>query len=270
MLIIENCTFNYRRKGVPTIDGFSLKFEQGGVYGLLGSNGAGKSTLLQLICGLLTPESGKITLDGVNTRLRHPATLSKIFFVPEEFQLPEMKLSKYVKYYGALYPGFSNDDMQRHLSTFGITGDPKLSGLSMGQKKKVFLAFAMACNTELLILDEPTNGLDIPGKSAFRKFIAESMSDSRIFIISTHQVKDVDRILDHIVIMDSSRVLLDRSVARIQAEMKFIDSNDPELIGSALYSERSVGGASLILPNNDDSDSEINLELLFNYTLSKK
>lgn len=270
MLVIDSCTFNYRRSGVPTIDRFSLKFEQGGVYGLLGSNGAGKSTLLQLICGLLTPESGAITLDGVNTRRRLPETLSKIFFVPEEFELPDMKLSKYAHFYGSLYPNFSLEEMHRHLAMFGIQGDPKLKALSMGQKKKVFLAFAMACNTELLILDEPTNGLDIPGKSAFRRFIAESMSDSRIFIISTHQVKDVDRILDHIIIMDSSRVLLDKTVTEIQTQMKFVDSNDPELIESALYSERSIGGASLILHNDDDSDSEINLELLFNYTLSKK
>ena len=268
MLTIKNCSFSYSRKGEPTINDFSLQLKEGGVYGLLGSNGAGKSTLLQLITGLLTPSSGEITFDGVSTRLRRPSTLENMFIVPEEIGLPALKLDKFAELNGVFYPNFSKEDMYRHLDTFGLDRNVRLDKLSMGQKKKVALAFAMACNTKLLLMDEPTNGLDIPAKSAFRKFIIESMSDDRIFVISTHQVRDVSQILDHILIMDNRKVLLDRTVAEIQSRMKFMDTVNPELIDKAMYAVKGLGGASVILPNNDDDDSELNLELLFDFAIS--
>lgn len=268
MLTIKNCSFSYSRKGEPTINDFSLQLKEGGVYGLLGSNGAGKSTLLQLITGLLTPSYGEITFDGVSTRLRRPSTLENMFIVPEEIGLPALKLDKFAELNGVFYPNFSKEDMYRHLDTFGLDRNVRLDKLSMGQKKKVALAFAMACNTKLLLMDEPTNGLDIPAKSAFRKFIIESMSDDRIFVISTHQVRDVSQILDHILIMDNRKVLLDRTVAEIQSRMKFMDTVNPELIEKAMYAVKGLGGASVILPNNDDDDSELNLELLFDFAIS--
>lgn len=268
MLNIKNCTFNYRHKGEPTIDDFSLKLKEGGVYGLLGSNGAGKTTLLQLISGLLTPVSGEVTLDGVNTRLRQPSTLEKIFFVPEEIELPPLKLDTFINLNGALYPKFSKEEMYHHLDTFGLPRDIRLDKLSMGQKKKVALSFAMACNTKILLMDEPTNGLDIPAKSAFRKYVIESMSDDRIFVISTHQVRDVSQILDHILIMDKQKVLLDRTVSEIQDKMKFTETVNNELINTALYAVKGLGGASVILPNEDGDDSELNIELLFDFAIS--
>lgn len=268
MLNIKNCTFNYRHKGEPTIDDFSLKLKEGGVYGLLGSNGAGKTTLLQLISGLLTPVSGEVTLDGENTRLRHPSTLEKIFFVPEEIDLPPLKLDTFINLNGALYPKFSKEEMYHHLDTFGLPRDIRLDKLSMGQKKKVALSFAMACNTKILLMDEPTNGLDIPAKSAFRKYVIESMSDDRIFVISTHQVRDVSQILDHILIMDKQKVLLDRTVSEIQDKMKFTETVNNELINTALYAVKGLGGASVILPNEDGDDSELNIELLFDFAIS--
>lgn len=268
MLNIKNCTFNYRHKGEPTIDDFSLKLKEGGVYGLLGSNGAGKTTLLQLISGLLTPVSGEVTLDGVNTRLRQPSTLEKIFFVPEEIDLPPLKLDTFINLNGALYPKFSKEEMYHHLDTFGLPRDIRLDKLSMGQKKKVALSFAMACNTKILLMDEPTNGLDIPAKSAFRKYVIESMSDDRIFVISTHQVRDVSQILDHILIMDKQKVLLDCTVSEIQDKMKFTETVNNELINNALFAVKGLGGASVILPNEDGDDSELNIELLFDFAIS--
>lgn len=268
MLNIKNCTFNYRHTGEPTIDDFSLNLKEGGVYGLLGSNGAGKTTLLQLISGLLTPVSGEVTLDGENTRLRHPSTLEKIFFVPEEIDLPPLKLDTFINLNGALYPKFSKEEMYHHLDTLGLPRDIRLDKLSMGQKKKVALSFAMACNTKILLMDEPTNGLDIPAKSAFRKYVIESMSDDRIFVISTHQVRDVSQILDHILIMDKRKVLLDRTVSEIQDKMKFTETVNNELINNALYAVKGLGGASVILPNEDGDDSELNIELLFDFAIS--
>ncbi len=269
MLKINNVSYSYSLKGHKVLDDFSLSLSSGGVYGLLGPNGAGKTTLLNIIAGTLTLSHGNVTLDGTDTRRRLPVTLTDIFFVPEEFSLPPIKLSKYARLYGAMYPRFSEDDMKRYLEMFELPSDVRLDALSMGQKKKVFMSFAMACNTRVLLMDEPTNGLDIPGKSAFRRFTASNIDDERIFVISTHQVRDVDRLLDHILIMNHSHVLLDERVYEIQKRLKFIETNNAQLITEALHSIPSIGGASIIIPNDDQCETDINLELLFDFIQRK-
>lgn len=270
MIKIENCSFRYKRGKDFTIKGFNLAFEEGGVYGLLGENGVGKSTLLQLICGLLTPETGSVLFNDVNTRLRLPSTIRDIYFVPEEIELPNMKLWEFANLYGALYPKYSEDDMKRNLSTFKIIGNPNLKKLSMGQKKKIALSFAMACNTPVLIMDEPTNGLDIPGKSTFRKFIAETMADERIFIISTHQVRDVSNILDHVIIMNNNKVLLNDSIYNIQSHLRFLNTIDKQVIDKAAYVIPGMGGSAVavVTDGNEDNPTDVNLETLFDFAVN--
>ena len=265
MLNVKDCTFSYSRRKDPVLKNFSLSIDEGGVYGLLGSNGAGKTTLLYLITGLLTPRSGEVTFDGVNTRLRLPSTQSEIFIVPEEFNFPSLSLKKYVEINSVFYPRFSYDELIENLTLFELTPDLNIGELSMGQKKKVALSFAMATNTRLLILDEPTNGLDIPGKTAFRRYIARATSDDRIFIISTHQVRDVAQILDRVVIIYNQKVLLNQPVFEIQKRLRFVDTIDRSLVDAALYAQNSPVGSSVILPNLDGNDTELNLELLFEY-----
>lgn len=272
MLKIENLTFRYPGRKTPAIDNLSMTFEGGAVYGLLGSNGAGKSTLLYLIAGLLTPKSGEVTLKGVNTRRRLPQTLSDIFIVPDELTLPAVTLGTFVKINAPFYPRFSEQDMYRHLATFEV-GDVtryKLTSLSLGQRKKVFMSFALACNTSLLLMDEPTNGLDIPSKAAFRRFIASSVTDDKTIIISTHQVRDIDKIIDHVVIMDNQTVLLDSSMSEISRKLAFISTADSERINSALVSLPAVGGAQIAIANDGSYDTEVNLELLFDLATSKR
>lgn len=265
MLNIQNLSFRYPRRSQAVLDDFSLKIDNGGIYGLLGPNGAGKSTLLYLISGLLTPKTGEVKFNGVNTRLRLPETLNDIFIVPEELTLPAVKLDSYVKMNAPFYPRFSYEDLQRHLATFEV-GDIaryKLSSLSMGQKKKIFMSFALACNTSLLLMDEPTNGLDIPGKAAFRRFIASSASDDKIIVISTHQVRDIDRILDHVIIMDEHRLLLNESINAITDRLAFLATADKDLIARALVAQPSIGGAQIVIENDGSLDTEVNLESLF-------
>lgn len=269
MLNVENVSFGYKRRAKEVLSHFALTLGQGRVYGLLGKNGAGKSTLLYLMSGLLTPKKGKVMYKGTDVRLRRPDTLSDMYLVPEEFELPPVTLAKYVKMNSPFYPHFSLEDMTGYLHLFGMDTDADLRALSMGQKKKVFMSFALATNTSLLLMDEPTNGLDIPGKSQFRKLIASGMSENRTIVISTHQVRDIDRVLDHVVIMDNSRVLLNRSIADICRKFSFKESDDRELAGKAIYALPSVQGNSLMLPNNHGKEeTEINLELLFGATLA--
>lgn len=267
MFLVEDLTFSYARGRENTLSNFSLSLEKGKVYGLLGKNGAGKSTLLYLMSGLLTPKSGRALYHGVDVRRRLPLTLQDMFIVPEEFELPSVSLQSYVKLNAPFYPRFSEEDMKHYLALFDLNDKIHLGQLSMGQKKKVFMSFALAANTSLLLMDEPTNGLDIPGKSQFRKMIAAGMSDERTILISTHQVRDIDRILDHIVIMDNSHVMMDASVAEICSRFAFVESDDRSLLASAIYALPTLQGNLMMLPNEDDADTPINLELLFGAVL---
>lgn len=218
--------------------------------------------------GLLTPKSGKIMYHDTDVRCRLPITLQDMFLIPEEFELPSISLISYVESNSYFYPHFSNEDMVKYLHYFEMEQDVNLGSLSMGQKKKVFMSFALATHVSLLIMDEPTNGLDILGKSQFRKFIASGMSDDRTIVISTHQVRDIDKILDHVVIMDDSRVLLDESSTSICNKFLFVESDDRALAEKAIYTLPSMQGNFLMMPNVDGDESDINLELLFGAALA--
>ena len=268
MLQVENISFSYGRRKPEVLSDFSFSLEKGRVYGLLGKNGVGKSTLLYLMCGLLTPKHGRVLYHGVDTRRRLPETLRDVFLVPEEFDLPAVSLVQFVELNSPFYPNFSKEDMMTYLHLFEMDWNIHLGGLSMGQKKKVFMSFALATHTSLLLMDEPTNGLDIMAKSQFRKFIASGMSDERTIVISTHQVRDIDNVLDHVVIMNNSRVLLDESIARVTERLAFVESDSPALAEEALYKQPSVQGNSLLLPNREGVETKLNLELLFGAVLA--
>lgn len=268
MLQVENISFSYGRRKPEVLSDFSFSLEKGRVYGLLGKNGVGKSTLLYLMCGLLTPKHGRVMYHGVDMRRRLPETLRDVFLVPEEFDLPAVSLVQFVELNSPFYPNFSKEDMMTYLHLFEMDWNIHLGGLSMGQKKKVFMSFALATHTSLLLMDEPTNGLDIMAKSQFRKFIASGMSDERTIVISTHQVRDIDNVLDHVVIMNNSRVLLDESIVRVTERLAFVESDSPALAEEALYKLPSVQGNSLLLPNLEGVETKLNLELLFGAVLA--
>ena len=255
MIEVSNISFKYAGQKAQVFEDFSLRLEANNIYGLLGKNGTGKSTLLYLISGLLRPKKGAVRFDGVETCRRLPETLQEIFIVPEEFDLPMMSLNDYVRINKPFYPRFSQEVLENCLNDFELTTDLKLNALSMGQKKKVFMSFALAAGTKLLLMDEPTNGLDIPSKSQFRKVVAQYMTEDRTLIISTHQVHDVESLLDH---------MLDASVAEITDKYVF-EYRMPNEMDDALYAEPSLQGNAVIAPRKADSgETQINLELLFN------
>ena len=266
MLTINNISFSYNKRFGDLFHDFSLELNAGNVYGLLGKNGAGKSTLIYLMTGLLTPKSGEALLDGVNVRKRLPKTMSDIFLVPEEFELPRLSLKQYVNLNAPFYPNFSKEDMQRYLDIFEMGGDMNvnLNALSMGQKKKVFMAFAFAANTRVLIMDEPTNGLDIPSKSQFRKLVTTSMTDDKMMLISTHQVRDISDILDHVTIIDQSRVLLNASIADVMSKVAFRPLREGD---EPLFVLQSPYGPLGAVPAEEGEETKVDLEMLFNATL---
>lgn len=238
MLQIQNVTYGYNAMH-NVLENFSLQYDEPGIYGLLGKNGTGKSTLLYLIMGLLRPKQGEITFNGVNTQNRLPKTLQEMFIVPEEYNLPSIPLPAYLKVLRPFYPNFDEQLMVKLLEMFDMlhvngatldeNGIPKinLGALSMGQKKKVYMCIALAARTKLLLMDEPTNGLDIPSKSQFRKVVAHGMRDDQIVVISTHQVRDVETLLDHVTIIEQNAVLLNERMNMeepVNLEELFIDA----------------------------------------------
>ena len=269
MLKISDLAFSYSNDDCKVFNDFSLSIEKGAVYGLLGLNGTGKSTLLYLLTGLLRPQQGSVLYKGEDVKLRLPSTLSDMFIVPEEFELPKMSIKKYASLHSGFYPNFSYEQLTQNLAMFGLDDSVVFNSLSMGQQKKAFMCYALATNTSLLVMDEPTNGLDIPSKSEFRRLIASNMTEEKTIIISTHQVRDIDSLLDHVVIIEGSRTLLNRSVADICSRLCFTELSSGELTGDELFTQPSMHGQSVILPNRlGEEEGTLNLELLFNATLA--
>lgn len=268
MLEIKELSFQYSKKQKPVLEDFSLSLDKGHVYGLLGKNGAGKSTLLYLMCGLLQAKQGEVLLNGDNVWKRLPHTLEEIFLIPEEFVLPNVTMDQYVRVNAPFYPRFSEELLYNCLRDFDMEGDIRLGELSMGQKKKAFLCFALATNTSLILMDEPSNGLDIPSKSQFRKVIASGMTDEKSVVISTHQVRDVDMLLDHVVMIDDGKVQLNSSVQRLCERFCFEERAVGEPLEDALFVQPSLYGNGVVLPNRAGVETPLQLEWLFNAVLS--
>lgn len=265
MITLSNVTFGYRKQRL--FSDLNLTIEQGRIYGLLGKNGAGKTTMLKLISGLLYPSSGKIDVSGHNPKLRQPDFLSRIFILPEEFDLPRVNMTQYTKAYSCFYPKFSQEQLQSFMKELEVGMDQEFHRMSFGQKKKAYIAFALACNTELLIMDEPTNGLDIPSKTSLRRVIAGVAQDDRTIIISTHQVRDIDTLIDSVIILDGSEILLNSTNSEITDRLMFKHLGSDE---SALYSEQTIHGRWGVVENLDREDSPLDIELLFNAVISSR
>lgn len=272
MIQFSNITFSYAGSEKTIFKDFNLSFQPGRIYGILGPNGTGKTTLLYICMGLLQVRKGMVEIDGRNIAKREHAILKDLFIVPEEFELPEMTLHEYVETFRPFYPHFSDDILQRCLDEFQLPSDLRINRLSMGQKKKVLMAFALACGTKYLLMDEPTNGLDIQAKKQFRKVIATNMNDERTIIISTHQVHDVEQLLDHVIIIgnhkpsDSSSVLCDSALPNLTKQYSFTyEPQSPTPSSNYLYSERTAQGyATISIRQQDEEETPINLELLYN------
>lgn len=272
MIQFSDITFSYAGSDKTIFNDFNLTFQPGHIYGILGPNGTGKTTLLYICMGLLQVEKGKVIIDERNVAKREHILLKEMFIVPEEFELPEMTLHEYVETFRPFYPHFSDDILHRCLDEFELPIDLHINRLSMGQKKKVLMAFALACGTKYLLMDEPTNGLDIPSKKQFRKVIATNMNDERTIIISTHQVHDIEQLLDHVIIIGnqkpngSSSVLCDSALPNLTAKYSFTyEPQPPTPSSSCLYSERTAQGyATISIRQQDEEETPLNLELLYN------
>lgn len=269
MIKIEDLEFYYKRKN-ELFQHLNVDLNEGKVYGILGHNGAGKTTLLKLIAGLLFPKSGKCLVNGFVPKERNPYFLQEIFYIPEEFEFPSTTIAKYIKTHSGFYPKFDLNIMDDLLNEFELSVSRKIHDLSFGQKKKLLIAFAISTNCKILLMDEPTNGLDIPSKSKFRKVIASYFNDDRLFIISTHQVRDLDNILDTIIVIEKGEVIFNQTIEEIQNTLSFQKVKNLTEMDHILFSEKEFGGFSVLAESKDFGETKIDIELLYKAINSNK
>jgi ABC-2 type transport system ATP-binding protein len=268
MIEIKDLSFSYKRERL--FSDLNLELTPGGICGLLGKNGAGKTTLLKLMAGLLFPREGRISIAGTSPSQRTPAFLQDLIFLPEVFDLPDVTPERYKWLYSPFYPRFNAELFYVLLEEFEIKNGKRLNAYSYGQKKKFLIAFSLATNCRLFLLDEPTNGLDIPSKSQFRKAVASSLEEDRTFIISTHQARDLESLIDPVIILDEGRIIFNRSTEEIARRLKVTYQATPPDRERVLYSEKTIEGYVTITENHDHEDSHIDLEMLFNTVINNR
>ena len=266
MIKIKDLAFSYGK--TPVLKSITTTLEEGRIYGLLGENGVGKTTLLTLLCGLKKVGSGSISTDGENPFDRTPSLLQNQFYLPDEVLPVAMKAECFAKERGAFWPNYDNGKFLEIMNEFENDATKKMNQMSAGQLKKVYISLALACGCKYIFMDEPTNGLDIPSKTQFRSAIMKYTSDDSTIVISTHQVRDLENIIDPIIILDRQDVLLNASVEEITSKLFF--DYGTQLHPEALYSEQLPGGFIQVYPNMTEEDSKINVEALFNAVHNKK
>ena len=273
MINIKELIFSYKQSE-DLFYKLNLEIRSGVICGLLGKNGVGKTTLLRLIAGLLFPQSGVCVVLGQQPKWRLPQFLQEVYFIPEELYVPAITVSAYLKLYTPFYPRFSRTDFLHFIEELELPLDKNLKDLSYGQKKKFLVAFALASNCSLLLFDEPTNGLDIPSKGQFRKLLASSINDERSIIISTHQVRDLQNLLDTIVVLDNGKIAFNQTMDEVARKLIF--KQQPFVVADEkiIYAEKNLSGyvtvqeASGIGRKYDGG--EVDLEILFNAVMQSK
>lgn len=269
MIILKNISFGYEKNSYLYKD-LNLDISPGKIYGMLGKNGAGKTTLLKIITGLRKQSQGSCEVFGQIPSKRNLKFLEQIFLVPEEIPSPKYTIGNYVRLFSDFYKSFNHTEMKQYLSDFDLDVHMHLDRISYGQRKKFFLAFALASGTNLVLFDEPTNGLDIPSKSIFRKLTASTITDEKTYIISTHQVRDLNMLIDHVIFLDKGRIKLDSSINEISTDYSFVTLPTNHNEKNIIYLEQHLDGIRAIIPNKKGLETNVDLELLFSAVVFDK
>ena len=218
VLHVQDLRFAYAHHAL--YDGLSVRVAGAGIYGLFGRNGSGKSTLLKLLAGLLTPASGQVAVLGFAPRQRQPDFLGQIYLLPEEFHLPNLTPRQLRGHPAGFYPRFDAALYADYLHTLKVPEGQRFADMSLGQKKKAAIAFALATQTPVLLMDEPTNGLDIESRMQFRTLMTRPEQAGRTVLISTHQAHDLESILTHLWFIDQGRIVLDATMAQVAMHLR--------------------------------------------------
>ncbi|WP_024653464.1 ATP-binding cassette domain-containing protein [Borrelia persica] len=259
----RDVSFSYYKTNVYS--NLNLSFEKSQNYLILGKNGVGKTTLLRLLSGLLNPSSGEVVFNSLKNFPRNPLNLVNLFFVPEEFSLPDISLNDYCRSLSKFYPNFNEKNFKEYLSKFELDVNLRFSSSSYGQKKKSIIAFAIATGVSVLIFDEPTNGLDIESKNVFRD-ILNDLKDRMVFVTG-HNVRDLSDVVEHLIIVGNNSVLFSNSISCIKNnyKIKIVE----ELDGRELYYAKVKGGFKSLYFENGTFSNNFDIEFFFLYIINE-
>lgn len=261
MISLDNLSYSYTGSRLAISD---ITAQIGpGIHLLLGENGAGKTTLLSILAGLRIPAMADMCrIDGVSPSQRHPSLMNRIFFVSDNMRFPYDTINQMVHRHAVFYPSFDNEMLRRNLEAFGMNGDERIDAFSLGNRKKAILAYAFALRPEVLLLDEPANGLDISAKQHILEIMAECVDDSQTVILSTHTVADFQQLFDSVIVMSAGHIILNSKVWEITERVTFVTDKMPPL--EAIYIEQALGLFRAIVPKNPaDEATDVDFVLLF-------
>ncbi len=278
MLVCNNITYQYSHSNENALDGFTFNSkdmhfdEEGGkVYGLLGKNGAGKSTLIRILSGGIIHYKGECRIGDFSSSSRDPKMLQDIIIVPEEYYLPPILPLEYAKLFGIFYPHFTIDLLNSLIEGFEIPRKKLLVNMSFGQKKKFMIAFAFATRAKIIIFDEPTNGLDIPSKILFNQCVHKHKKLYQMIIVSTHQVKDVESIIDALILIHEGKSLLNTSIENIAQYFQVVQSEKRLSSKDVIFCIESIGGYTSLQVRKKalkkNTLQNVDIELFFTATL---
>ena len=270
MTKLDHLTFSYSDKALrPAVDDASAVIPEGIVL-LLGENGAGKTTLLRLMAGWLIPQSGCVDIDGGNPASRLPSVLSNLYYMPDDATLPCRDIRRYAAASSEFYPRWDAELFESNLKDFGLTGSEKFDALSLGNRHKTLLAFALASGVDLLLLDEPANGLDITSKNTLRHMLARNVDVGQTVVISTHTVGDLRELYDGLVVMSKGSVLVSLPMSEIASRLSCPVTEIPPL--DAIYFEQRAGRFHSICPvaAGEEPVADPDFTLLYSALLSPR
>lgn len=265
MLELDNVTYTYPGAPRPALEGVTARLGTG-VHLLLGENGAGKTTLLHAMAGLRRPQGGACRIDGVDTALRLPSVASRVFLAGDETEIPARTINEFARQHACFYPSFDPEMLRQNMADFGLDPDAPLSGMSLGTRRKATMAYALALQTDVLLLDEPANGLDINSRKTLRKMMARTLRDDATVVVSTHVVDDLRELYDSVSVLRGSRLLLSAPTSRVMERLDFLTSPVP--VPGALYGEPDLGHVRVIAPHQAGRDTEVDFALLYSALLS--
>ena len=247
----------------PVLAGVDLTVKQSGITGLCAPNGEGKTTLLKIIAGLQFPAAGSLSVLGQTPAERPLDLLQRIYFLPSEPYFPKWTPRKIASYYGPFYPNFNNQLYLETLQEFRVDPNRPLDRVSFGQKRRAQLAFALATRTQLLLLDEPTTGLDIQGKDQFRRTLISGTEAGQTIIIATHLLNEIAPVLDHVIVLHGGKIHAHLSLELAQNFYSFNLTTQPLPYGDKGYARRVPGGWLTVHADGREGNAAFDLETLY-------
>lgn len=264
MIEYRNLSYGYRR-GFIAINDVTADVAPG-IHLLLGENGAGKTTLLRLTAGLLFPTGGTCEIDGFSVASREPSVLKRVFMLPDSVEIPTRCIRDFADAHSRFYPTYSKENFEENLAEFQLTGNETFTQLSLGLKHKTLLAYVIALGVDVLLLDEPANGLDITSKKALRHILARCVGPDQTVIISTHTVADLRELYDGVIVLSQGQLLLSRPTWEIAEKISCVATTIPPY--EPLFMEQGAGVFMSIIPNETGEPSDLNYGLLYSALMS--